>query len=333
MESNGVVSVFDPASFSIEWREIPGYSNYQASSLGTLRHKRIGRICNLYETKTSKGTYLASGSKDDAKQYNSRGVHILICLAFHGPAPSSKYEVNHKDGNKHNNLPGNLEWSTRGENIQHAYKEGLRKENRKVVMRDELTGELTTFYSMNELGRYIGLTKNEIWAFVIKHSKILYNDRYTFNFVLGETTIAKRESTKSIFVFNYKTNSLEVYDNLAELELSTGIKRGQAYWHLSRGSLELIKGRVLTYDSKFEGLPRFTTEEIEISMVASSTGKGTPIRVTNVKENTTKIYASIPALAHDIGIKHANTIRRAIYEKGGVLGDYLIELITSSSPI
>lgn len=332
MEKSGVVSIFDPTQFEIEWRDIPGYSSYEASSLGTLRHKRIGRICNFYETTTSKGTYLNSGSKDDASRFNSRGVHILICMAFHGVPPTNKHEVNHKDGNKHNNLPDNLEWVTRGENIQHAYKEGLRKENRKVIMTDVLTGAETEFYSMNELGRHIGLTKNEIWSFVIKYSKELYKDRFMFKFVLNETKIADRASTKTIYVYNYKKKELHVFDNLAECELGTGIKRGQAYWHLTKESKALVKGMVLSYDPKFKDYPRYSDEEIEISMVMPSNGKGIPIRVTDTEANTTKIYASVPDLARDIGVKHNNTIHRAI-AKDGVVGKYLIEIIKSSSPI
>lgn len=332
MERSGVVSIFDPTQFEIEWRDIPGYSAYEASSTGLIRHKRLNKVSNYYETKTSVGTYLNIGAKNDDKSSRSRGAHILICLAFHGPSPTKSHEVNHKDGNKHNNLPSNLEWVTRGENIQHAYKEGLRKENRAVLMTDIITGEETIFYSMNELGRRLGLTKNMIWTFVIKHSKELYNERYTFKFVEGSTEIAKRPSTKTIHAYNHQKKELHVFGNLAECELSTGIKRGQAYWHLSRESKALVKGYVLSYDSSFKDYPKYTDEEIEVSMVMPANGKGVPIRVTDTEANTTKIYASVPSLAQDIGVKHNNTIHRAI-AKDGIVGKYLIEIIQSSSPI
>jgi hypothetical protein len=51
--------------------------------------------------------------------------HCLVWLAFHGPIPEH-LEVNHRDGNKLNNALANLELTTRGGNIGHAWQHGLR---------------------------------------------------------------------------------------------------------------------------------------------------------------------------------------------------------------
>lgn len=330
MEQNGVVTIFDPTTCNVEWRNIPGYDAYEASSTGLIRHKRLGKTSNFFETKTSKGTYLNVGAKNNDQSSRSRGGHILVCLAYHGLPPNQFHEVNHKDGNKHNNQPDNLEWVTRGENITHAYKEGLRKENRKVVMTDINDGTQTVFYSMSELGRHIGITKSAVWSFVRNHNTDPYNGQYTFRFVTGEAKVAKRDSTKVVYAFDYTTRSLHVFDNLAELEMVIGVKRNTAYWHLTRDSKVLVNGFAFSYVSNLDSFPSYTDEEIEISKVTKHAGKGQPIRVTDVTSNTTKIYGSLPDFAKDVGIKHTNTVRRAIFEKDGKLDNYLIEILSSS---
>jgi hypothetical protein len=47
-------------------------------------------------------------------------------------AARGKYQINHKDGNKHNNCIANLEWVRHEENLRHAWDSGLQSygENR-----------------------------------------------------------------------------------------------------------------------------------------------------------------------------------------------------------
>jgi len=69
------------------------------------------------------GNYLSSGFRKNGKNYSIL-VHRLVMESFIGPYPEKK-EVNHKDGIKHNNYLNNLEYVTKSENIEHAYKIGL----------------------------------------------------------------------------------------------------------------------------------------------------------------------------------------------------------------
>jgi len=88
-------------------------------------------------------------------------VHRLVALTFI-PNPENKPQVNHIDGNKLNNDLTNLEWCTRGENIQHAYnnrllvKEGIKNGRAKMTEADVLnirgdgrtSGELSRLYNV-----------------------------------------------------------------------------------------------------------------------------------------------------------------------------------------
>lgn len=57
------------------------------------------------------------------------GVHRLIAEAFIGE-PKSDQVVNHKNGDRRDNDRLNLEWVTQSENVQHAYRHGLRTINK-----------------------------------------------------------------------------------------------------------------------------------------------------------------------------------------------------------
>lgn len=65
------------------------------------------------------------------KRKNTRQeyVHRLVGKAFVSN-PNSLSCINHKDGNKLNNLATNLEWCGKGDNNKHAYRTGLRANGR-----------------------------------------------------------------------------------------------------------------------------------------------------------------------------------------------------------
>ena len=46
----------------------------------------------------------------------SESVHRIVCRAFNGAKPSDAHEVAHNDGDKKNNIAGNLRWATKREN-------------------------------------------------------------------------------------------------------------------------------------------------------------------------------------------------------------------------
>lgn len=72
---------------------------------------------------TTDGKYLVVHLGDPTVNYS---VHRLVARTFLGE-PLPGHIVNHKDGNKLNNLVTNLEWVTAQENTQHAYNNDLKK--------------------------------------------------------------------------------------------------------------------------------------------------------------------------------------------------------------
>jgi len=103
-----------------EWRDAAGWDGlYRVSSLGNVWSTRAGRP--LTQTACPKGYRYVTLHRDGRK--TNQTVHRLVAMTF-SPAPPG-LEVNHKDGDKANNRPENLEWCTHAENMAHALATGL----------------------------------------------------------------------------------------------------------------------------------------------------------------------------------------------------------------
>ena len=116
------------------WRNIPGIEGYQVSSLGRVRS--LPRAVNVSQGKTgdtkriiparilkSYPTYVYGRQHYVTVRLNgkTKNIHRLMAVAFLGPPPfGPKSEVNHKDGNRHNNVLSNLEWCSKSMNEQHS---------------------------------------------------------------------------------------------------------------------------------------------------------------------------------------------------------------------
>lgn len=108
------------------WKPIKGYEGlYEVSNLGRIRNKSHYHIS--YWEHNGKQPYFRVGLSKDGK-VKKYLVHRLVAETFIDN-PENKEQVNHKNGNVHNNTVDNLEWVTNAENTSHAYKNYLRTKN------------------------------------------------------------------------------------------------------------------------------------------------------------------------------------------------------------
>lgn len=122
------------------WRPIPNGlfdDEVFASDKGNIKVKD-----RVYKGKLDSHGYLRIYLMKDG-QNKATFAHRIVCLAFHGYPPNGKPFVNHKDRNRSNNLPENLEWVSMQENIEHACG--------KIIIQFDLKG--------NELCRYPSVEK------------------------------------------------------------------------------------------------------------------------------------------------------------------------------
>lgn len=112
------------------WRPIAGHVGYEVGDSGEVRSvdrlivnargrwgvpmpKRLaGRTLRTWRSNSG---YLMVCLGARCKRY----VHHLVAEAF-VPRAGDRDQINHKDGNRTNNAPCNLEWVTQSENMKHA---------------------------------------------------------------------------------------------------------------------------------------------------------------------------------------------------------------------
>ncbi len=177
------------------WKPIQDYEGlYEISNLGnarSLNFHREGKTRLLKQKETRDGYLETTLSKNGKPKYIR--THRLVAMAF-CENPNNKPEINHIDGNKHNNSANNLEWCTSSENQKHAYKLGLQKvnggaiTNKKKIKCIELNIVAESLHEMQRILFARGLTKsvrlNRLSAIVNSDNK-----RYlglTFDILQGE---------------------------------------------------------------------------------------------------------------------------------------------------
>lgn len=122
------------------WRPVPGYEGlYEVSNQGRVRsfHKSIKNpeIPRILAPGNVRG-YRQIVLRKDGK--NASGlVHRLVAMAFIGPPPTPDHQINHKDFDKSNNVPENLEWVTSAENV--IYSKDVIPRNRGEANHSKLT--------------------------------------------------------------------------------------------------------------------------------------------------------------------------------------------------
>ena len=138
-----------------EWRQIPGFSDYDVSSLG-----RVRRRTSRGGVKAGKPMYQNQGREGYFRVLFRPLVHVLVAQAFVGPRKEGMF-ANHKDGNKANNRADNLEWVTPSDNGLHAYGLGLQQRGERhgmAKLTDDQVREIRARYA-GEWGGQTALAK------------------------------------------------------------------------------------------------------------------------------------------------------------------------------
>jgi hypothetical protein len=126
------------------WRTIPGHPDYEVNTIGGFRKK--GKTEITFNVADNSYVMVRVGATIEC-------LHRLVAQAWLpipvGYVTTTSLEVNHIDGNKHNNTITNLEWLTHAENMQHAKETSLMshgENHHKAVLTDSLVEQIKREY-------------------------------------------------------------------------------------------------------------------------------------------------------------------------------------------
>lgn len=154
-----------------------------------------GRLFEVLQSDTHNGYKRVSLRK--LGKYKSKKVHRLVMESFVGI--NNDLQVDHLDGDKHNNNLWNLEYVTPRENTLRAVKLGLKPKNNSVVRKDRK------------------LTNNQV-----ELAKFMLLQEYSYMEIKKASNISSKDLYAIRIGRNYK--SIEIPNNLDNTEISKRIK-------------------------------------------------------------------------------------------------------------
>lgn len=145
-------------------KPIPGYEGiYEIDTSGNVYSLATNKIKKPY----SVNGYLKQSLRDKDHKESKKFVHRLVAEVFI-PNPEGLPEVNHKDCNKSNNSVSNLEWCTRSENLQHAWRHGMKctgeKHGMHILTAEQVKDIRTKKLSQKEYARLYGIAQCTVSA-------------------------------------------------------------------------------------------------------------------------------------------------------------------------
>ncbi len=141
------------------WKPIPGWETlYEISNYGRARNTNTKKLKALDINSTGYARVCCYNGTTRAKFF----IHVLVATVFLTPTPN--FVVNHKDGDKTNNMVDNLEWVSRANNNKHAAGSGLKKytvRKQPCVLKTS-DGTEIFFESIAACSRSIGITDKRL---------------------------------------------------------------------------------------------------------------------------------------------------------------------------
>lgn len=248
------------------WKKTPGYINTYINENGDialLNSKSELIKPSIQQWNTSKGSYKYAKVINDDFLIVQKAVHQLVCITYHGSSPTDGrlYEPNHKNGDKHDNRPSNLEWTTRKENVQHAFNSGLCSAGLRIEAINTRTKEIKKYNSLNFMSREWGIPRHQMRTIISKHRNKPYVGEWIF--VLDDNSDKKinRYQSNNVVFKDYKSNQIVICEDCEKASRFTDVKPATINLRLRKKDNKLLSRFVFKSLNDKTPWPEFTISE------------------------------------------------------------------------
>lgn len=280
------------------------------------------------------GKFNGSGYRTVSINGTSFLIHRIMALTFLDQIPG-KSIVNHIDGDKTNNIIDNLEWTDYTGNIEHAFKTGLRSDNKPVIVRDLETDEITEFYSLQEAARFFKVNGSIVWTYLHSRRKNPFKLKWEVVYKGDKIGLLSKGDIRTFtpgwcrgIVVIKKTGELERWLDTVNLAKAFNVSKALITFYLRRkaaNNSNVFRGMSLFYEDEY--LKEHPKErEVILTMKVNGTEskrgsksltpqKPKPIIVLNTETNETTNYESLNQFCKIMNVpKHG--VKRSVTLKG-----------------
>lgn len=319
---------------SPSFKQVPGYPNISISKCGMVLDTKENKFLPFRAT----DYYRVSINGVDAL------LHRLLALAYIERPNDLKHisyddlDVNHKDGNKLNARLDNLEWCTRQFNCDHAYRTGLRKDNRAIEVMHILTKEIESFYSLQECARAFGVNGGFVhrWIKVARPFRTIkgyclfkYKEDLWPEIDEDKMEEVKQGEPKPVIATNIETQQNIIFESVVAAAKQLNLTEMKVRRYLY-GNNKPVNNWTFQYLNDLSKLP----EELRLKQLEKMKSwkrtprKPIPIIVINTETQNVSNWPSIEEFAKTINVSK-NTLQKHIWRTNGLFKEWRIQYNTS----
>lgn len=306
-------------------KPIPFTLGYFASSDGKI-FDDLKRIRNTYLNGDGYETVCV---KTEAGQFQTFGVHRLVCLAFKEKPVNFNYEdlvVNHRDLNKRNNDESNLEWLTTSQNNLH---QALFTSNSECKLM--CTSETGSRYynNIHELCNDVKVDILLVWDCIKNNEKYktlefkyfrskdpVHSETKKHGFHKRGTGVLEKRRIKS---FDTESQEIKIFDSIMAAGNYFIVSPSHVFQSVSvTNKPKLFKRRYLIVDED-SGFPVLSTEALD--KLKNPTGKD--VISFNFKDKTFYIFDSASSFVRNSGLSKKAVTTDLVAQRLRILEDWI----------